>query len=47
MPLWISCPKVSIYKRGFYKTRCICFSIKDETLLENYNKVWEKFSNII
>ena len=36
-----------IYKRGFNKARCMCFSIKDETFLENYNEVWGKVSNII
>ena len=38
---------MSIYKRNSYKTRCMCFLIKDEKCLQKYNEICEKVSNII
>ena len=39
-------PKMSAYRRDFDKTKCMSFLIKDEKLLEKYNEVWKKVSNI-
>ena len=38
---------MSAYRRDFDKTKCMSFLIKDEKLLEKYNEIWKKFSNII
>ena len=46
-PLCIFLPKTSAYRRDFDKTKCISFLIKDEKLLEKYNEIWKKVSNII
>ena len=35
------------YRSDFDKTNCVPFLIKDEKLLEKYNKIWKKVSNII
>ena len=37
---------MSAYNRDFDKTKCISFLIKDEKLLEKYNQILEKVSNI-
>ena len=34
-------------KRDFDKSECMSFLIKDEKLLEKYNKIWKKFNNSI
>ena len=34
-------------KRGFDKSECMSFLIKDEKLLEKHNKIWKKVSNSI
>ena len=46
-PLCIFLPKMRIYKRGFVKTKCMRFLIKDETFFDKYTEIWEKVSNII
>ena len=38
---------MSAYRRDFDKTKCMPFLIKDEKLLEKYNEIWKKVSNII
>ena len=38
---------MSAYRRDFDKTKCVSFSIKDEKLLEKYNEIWKKFSNVM
>ena len=35
------------YRRDFDKTKCMSFLIKDKKLLEKYNDIWKKVSNII
>ena len=35
------------YRRDFDKSKCVSCFIKDEKLLEIYNEIWEKVSNII
>ena len=45
--LCIFCPKLSVYKRDFDKTKCIYFLIKDEHFFNKYNEIWDKVSNII
>ena len=40
--LYIFLSKMSAYRRDFDKTK-----IKDEKLLQKYNKFWKKVSNII
>ena len=46
-PLLIFLPKTSTYRRDFDKTKCMSFLMKDRKLLEKYNKIWKKYSNII
>ena len=38
---------MSANRRDFNKTKCMCFLIKDEKLLEKYNEIWRKVSSII
>ena len=38
---------MSAYRKDFGKTKCMSFFIKDEKLLEKYNEIWKKVSNII
>ena len=40
-------PKLTAYRRDFDKAKCMTFLIKGEKLLEKYNEIWKKFSNII
>ena len=35
------------YRRDFDKNRCMSFFIKNKKLLEKYNEIWIKVSNII
>ena len=35
------------YKRSFDKTKYISFPIEIDKLLEKYNKIWNKVSNVI
>ena len=37
---------MSAYRRGFDKTKCMAFLIKDDKLLGKYNEIWEKETNI-
>ena len=39
-PLCIFLPKMSAYRTGFDKTKCVSFMIKDEKLLEKYIEIW-------
>ena len=45
--LFMFLAKLSAYKRNFDKTNCMSFLINDEKLLEKYNEIWKKASNII
>ena len=36
---------MSAYIRDFDETKYISFLIKDDEILENYNKIWEKVKN--
>ena len=45
-PLCIFFLKMSTY-RSFYKNNSIYFMIKEEKVLDKYNEIWEKFSNIM
>ena len=38
---------MSGHRRDFDKTKCMSFLIKDEKLLQKYNEIWKKVSNII
>ena len=38
---------MNAYRRDFDETKYISFLIKDDELLEKYNKIWEKVENII
>ena len=38
---------MSAYRRDFNETKYMSFLIKDDELLEKYNKIWEKVKNII
>ena len=35
-------PKLSTYRRDFDETKYMCFSIKDDELLEKYKKIQDK-----
>ena len=45
--LFMFLAKLSACKRNFDKTKCMSFLINDEKLLEKYNEIWKKASNII
>ena len=46
-PLCIMLPQRSGYRKKFYETKYMSFLIKDDELLEAYNKIWDKVSNSI
>ena len=46
-PLCIFLPKMSAYRRDFDKTKHMSFLIKDEKLLEKYNEISKKVSNMV
>ena len=46
IPLCIFLPKMSAHRRDLDKTKCMSFLIKDEKLLEKYNEISKKVSNI-
>ena len=39
--------KMNACRKDFDKTKCVSFLIKDDKLLEKYNKICEKVSNAI
>ena len=45
--LCIFLPKIRAYKRDFDEAKYMSFFIKDDELLEKYNKIWEKVKNSI
>ena len=45
--LCILLPNMSAYRKDFDKAKCMSFLIKNENLLEKYNSIWKKVSNII
>lgn len=47
MPLCIMLPKIREKTRSFDETKYIYFFIKDDELLQKYNKIWDTLSNII
>ena len=47
MPLCIMPPKMSAYRRDFNETKYISLLIKDNELLEKYNKICDKVSKVI
>ena len=44
--LCIMLPKMSGYRKNVSDTKCMSSFIKSYELLENYNKIWDKVSNI-
>ena len=36
-----------VYRKNFDETKYITFLMKDDELLEKYNKIWEKVENNI
>ena len=40
-------PKMSAYRSNFDETKYMSFLIKDDELLEKYNKIWDKVSNTV
>ena len=46
-PLCIFFPKLSEYRKDFDESKCMSFLIKNEKLLEKYNEIWKKVTNII
>ena len=38
---------MSMYRRDFDETNCMSFLIKEDELLEKYNKIWETVKNRI
>ena len=45
--LYIIPPKMSGYTQSFNETKYMSFLIRDDKLLEKYNKIWDKVSNSI
>ena len=45
--LCIFLSKVSAYRKDFDESKYISFIIKNDELLEKYNKIWEKVRNIL
>ena len=41
-PLFILCPGLSIYRRGFNESKCKYFLIKEEKVFDKYNEISEK-----
>ena len=39
-------PKMNAYRRDLDETKYISFLIKDDELLEKYNKIWEKLKTL-
>ena len=39
-------PKMSVYRRDFYKTKYMSFSIKNDELLEKYNEIFEQSQQV-
>ena len=46
-PLCIFLAKMRVYRKNFDETKYITFLMKDDELLEKYNKIWEKVENNI
>ena len=46
-PFCIFLPRMSGYLTGFKEIKCIFFLIKNDQLLEKYNKIWEKTSKML
>ena len=46
-PLCIMLPKMKANRRDFDETKYMSFLIKGNELLEKYNKIWNKVSNIM
>ena len=46
-PSCLFLPKMSAYRRGFDENKYIYFLIKDDELLEKYNKILEKVKHMI
>ena len=46
-PLCIMLPNICGYGKKINETKYISFLIKDDELLEKYNKIWDKVSNSI
>ena len=44
-PLCIFLPKISAYRKDFDEAKYISFLIKDDELLEKYDKIWKKVKN--
>ena len=44
-PLCIILLNMSAYRRDFDETKYISFLIKDDELLEKYNRIWDKVTN--
>lgn len=47
MSLCIMLPKIREKTKSFDETKYISFFIKDDELLQKYNKTWDTLSNII
>ena len=46
-PLCIMLPKMKANRRDFDETKYMSFLTKGDELLEKYNKIWNKVSNIM
>ena len=46
-PFCMLLPTCLLLPRDLDKAKCMNFLIKGEKLLEKYNEIWKKFSNII
>ena len=41
-PLCIFLPKMNAYRKDFDESKYMSFLMKEDELLEKYNKIWEK-----
>ena len=47
MPLCIKLPKIITYVKHFDSNKTMSFKVSDNKLLTNYNKIWERISNLM
>ena len=47
MPLCIKLPKIITYVKHFDSNKTMSSKVRDNKLLTNYNKIWERISNLM
>ena len=46
-PLYIKLPQLIDYVKHFDSNKIMSFKVSDNKLLEKYNKIWERVSNLM